>query len=137
MTTVAFAESQGARIFYDVIDMTAPWCVEPETVIFNHGIGIDHRMWTKWIPALIDRYRLVLMDMRGFGASTIPPANAQWSMQLLVGDVFAVARAAGVEQFHFVGESMGGTVGLCSYFHGSKAIRTITVSNGAHIGATA
>jgi len=57
-------------------------------------------------------------------------------MELLVSDVFAVARAAGAERFHFVGESMGGTVGLCSYLHDAKAIRTITVSNGAHIGAT-
>jgi len=133
---VPFAESKDASIFYDVIDITAPWCVEPETIIFNHGIGIDRRMWTKWIPALIDAYRLVLMDMRGFGASTIPLDNARWSMELLVSDVFAVARAAGAERFHFVGESMGGTVGLCSYLHDAKAIRTITVSNGAHIGAT-
>jgi pimeloyl-ACP methyl ester carboxylesterase len=76
------------------------------------------------------------MDMRGFGASTIPSDNARWSMELLVSDVFAVARAAGAERFHFVGESMGGTVGLCSYLLDAKAIRTITVSNGAHIGAT-
>jgi pimeloyl-ACP methyl ester carboxylesterase len=131
-----FVESKGARIFYDVIDRTAPWCAEPETVVFNHGIGIDHRMWTKWIPALIDRYRLVLLDMRGFGRSSVPPADAAWSMDLLAGDLFAVARAAGAGRFHFVGESMGGTVGLCSYFHDPKSIRTITVSNGAHIGAT-
>lgn len=133
---MAFVESKGARIFYEVIDLAAPWVRDPETVIFNHGIGIDHRMWTKWLPALIDRYRLVRLDMRGFGASSVPPSHAEWSMDLLVGDVFAVARAVGAERFHFVGESMGGTVGLCSYFHDPKAIRTITVSNGAHIGAT-
>ena len=133
---MAFVESKGARISYEVIDLTAPWVGEPQTVIFNHGIGIDHRMWTKWLPALIERYRLVLLDMRGFGASSIPPADARWSMDLLVGDVFAVARAVNAERFHIVGESMGGTVALCSYFHDPKAIRTITVSNGAHIGAT-
>lgn len=131
-----YAESSGARIYYDVIDLTAPWVSEPETILFNHGIGIDHRMWTKWIPPLIDRYRLVRLDMRGFGQSTIPAPDAKWSMDLLVGDLMAVARATGAERFHFVGESMGGTVGLCAYFQAARAFRSITVSNGAHIGAT-
>ena len=131
-----FAESTGARIFYEVIDRPAPWRIDPETIVFNHGIGIDHRMWTKWIPALADAYRLVLMDMRGFGASTIPAADAHWSMELLVNDVFAVARAAGIEGFHFTGESMGGTIGLFAYLRDARAIRTVTISNGAHVGAT-
>jgi pimeloyl-ACP methyl ester carboxylesterase len=132
---MAFVESNGVRIFYDVIERTAPWITEPETIIFNHGIGIDHRMWTKWIPALVDRYRIVLFDMRGFGQSSIPAA-AGWSMDLLVDDVFAIAGALGVSRFHLAGESMGGTIALCAYFRNPRALRTITVSNGSHIGAT-
>jgi pimeloyl-ACP methyl ester carboxylesterase len=133
---MAFAEANGARIYYDVVDRTAPWVTDPETIVFNHGIGIDHRMWTKWMPALMERYRIVLLDMRGFGQSTIPPADAKWSMDILVDDVFAVAKAAGAERFHLAGESMGGTVALCSYFRNPRALRTITVSNGAHLGAS-
>jgi pimeloyl-ACP methyl ester carboxylesterase len=132
---MAFAESNNARIFFEVIEAQAPWVEKPETILFNHGIGIDHHMWSKWIPALADRYRLVLLDMRGFGRSTIPAPDAQWTMDELVGDVFAVARAAGAERFHFVGESMGATIGLCSYIENPKVFRTLTVSNGAHIGA--
>lgn len=133
---MAFAESKGAKIFFKVVDMTAPWVSDPETIIFNHGIGIDHRMWTKWIPTLMGQYRLVTIDMRGFGSSTIPAADAAWTMDLLVGDIFAVARAVGVDRFHLVGESMGGTICLCSYLQDPQAVRTITVSNGAHIGGT-
>lgn len=135
MNRLPFAESRDAAIFYEVIDLAAPWRTQPETIVFHHGIGIDHRMWAKWIPALVDAYRLVLMDMRGFGASTVPAADARWSMDVLVDDVFAVARAAGAGRFHLVGESMGGTIGLFAYLRDPQAVRTITVSNGAHVGA--
>ena len=133
---MAFVESNGVRIYYDVIERTAPWVTKPETIIFNHGIGIDHRMWVKWIPALIDRYQIILLDMRGFGQSTIPPADAKWSMDMLVDDVLSVASAVGAARFHLAGESMGGTVALCTYFRNPKVLRSITVSNGAHIGAS-
>jgi pimeloyl-ACP methyl ester carboxylesterase len=137
---VAYVESESSRIHFEVIEAHAPWVRSPQTILFLHGIGIDHRMWTKWIAPLADRYRLVLMDMRGFGKSTIPAADARWSMDELVQDILAVARASQsglVPQspVHFVGESMGATVGLCAYLREPGAFRTLTVSNGAHMGA--
>lgn len=132
---MAYAESGGGRIYYEVIERPAPWVRAPQTVLFLHGIGIDHRIWTKWIPQLADRYRLVLMDMRGFGKSTIPAADARWSMAELVQDVLAVAQASESGPVHFVGESMGATVGLGAYLEKPAVFRTLTVSNGAHMGA--
>lgn len=129
-------DSNGTSIHYVVIDLTAPWVTSPGTIIFNHGIGIDHRMWTKWIPAVQDRYRLVFLDMRGFGKSDVPASGPEWHMDRFVDDVFAVAKAAGSERFHLVGESMGGTIALCSYFRSPESLMSITVSNGAHIGST-
>lgn len=133
---MAIADTGAGHIDYEVVDLTAPWVESPETIVFHHGIGINRLMWTKWLPAVIDRYRLVLMDMRGFGRSVIPEAGAAWHMDRLVRDVFAVAAAAGAPRFHFVGESMGGTVGLCTFFHDPSALISITVSNGAHVGGT-
>lgn len=133
---MAMANSKGVNIYYEVIDHTAPWVGSPGTVIFNHGIGIDHRIWTKWMPALQDRYRLVLLDMRGFGKSDTPAAEAEWHMDRFVDDVYAVAEDADAKRFHLVGESMGGTIALCSYFRSPGSMLSITVSNGAHIGST-
>lgn len=130
------ADSKGVSINFESIDLTAPWVENPQTIIFNHGIGIDHLMWTKWIPSLIDRYRLVMLDMRGFGKSDIPTDESEWHMDRFVDDVYAVADAAGVEKFHLVGESMGGTIALCSYFRKPETLLSITVSNGAHIGSS-
>ena len=74
--------------------------------------------------------------MRGCGRSDIPAADFAWSLDLLVEDLFAVADAAGLKQFHLVGESIGGTVALAAALARPERIATLTVSNGAHLGAS-
>jgi pimeloyl-ACP methyl ester carboxylesterase len=54
----------------------------------------------------------------------------------MVEDLFAVADAAGFARFHLVGESIGGTVALAAAIANPDRIATLTVSNGAHLGAT-
>jgi pimeloyl-ACP methyl ester carboxylesterase len=74
--------------------------------------------------------------MRGCGRSHIPAADFAWSLDLLVEDLFAVADAAGLQRFHLVGESIGGTIALAAALAKPDRIATLTVSNGAHIGAS-
>ena len=44
--------------------------------------------------------------------------------------------AAGVERAHLVGESIGGTIVLNAALRAPERVRTLTVSNGAHLGAS-
>ena len=74
--------------------------------------------------------------MRGYGRSHIPAADFAWSLEQMVDDLFAVADAAGVQRFHLVGESIGGTVALAAALARPQRIATLTVSNGAHLGAS-
>ena len=74
--------------------------------------------------------------MRGCGRSHIPAADFDWSLDLLVEDLFAVADAAGLQRFHLVGELIGGTVALAAALARPERIATLTVSNGAHLGAS-
>jgi pimeloyl-ACP methyl ester carboxylesterase len=74
--------------------------------------------------------------MRGYGRSHIPAADFAWSLDLMVEDLFAVADAAGLPRFHLVGESIGGTVALAAALAQPQRIATLTVSNGAHLGAS-
>ena len=75
-------------------------------------------------------------DMRGYGRSHIPAADFAWSLEQMVDDLFAVADAAGLQRFHLVGESIGGTVALAAALARPQRIATLTVSNGAHLGAS-
>jgi pimeloyl-ACP methyl ester carboxylesterase len=123
-------------LHYEVTDVTAPWHGEAETIIFHHGVGITSDIWLEWLAPLADRYRLVRMDCRGFGRSPIPPPDFPWSMAGLANDVLEVARAAGAERFHYVGESLGGTLGLFLAIHHPGAVRSLALCSTAHRGGS-
>jgi pimeloyl-ACP methyl ester carboxylesterase len=130
------AEAVEGTLHFDVVDQVAPWQTESDPILFHHGIGASAGLWAGWWPALADRYRLVAFDMRGCGRSRIFPADFKWSLDLLVDDLFAVADEAGLSRFHLVGESIGGTVALAATLARPERIATLTVSNGAHLGAS-
>src|SRR5262249_25653967 len=125
------AKTPHGLLHYDSLDQVAPWQANGEAILFHHGIGSCAEIWRGWWPALINAYRLVSFDMRGCGRSHIPPAEFAWSLELLVDDVFAVADAAGLQRFHLVGESIGGTVALAAALARPDRIATLAVSNGA------
>jgi pimeloyl-ACP methyl ester carboxylesterase len=128
--------SPDCELQYDVYDLTAPWIDAPETILFHHGLGAASGTWAGWFPALADRFRIVTFDMRGHGRSAHPSANAPLSLELLADDIFRVADATQAQRFHLVGESIGGTIALLAALSHPQRIRTLTVSNGAHIGGS-
>jgi pimeloyl-ACP methyl ester carboxylesterase len=133
---MALAATAHGALHYEVAELTVPWQRRGAPILFHHGIGSGAALWRGWYPALIDRYPLVTFDMRGCGRSHIPGPDFTWSLDLMVEDLFAVADAAGLERFHLVGESIGGTVALAAAIARPGRIATLTVSNGAHLGAT-
>jgi pimeloyl-ACP methyl ester carboxylesterase len=131
-----FASTGQGDLHYEIVDQAAPWRQPREPILFHHGIGASAEVWTGWFPALADAHRLVSFDMRGYGRSHIPGSDFGWSLELMVEDLFAVADAAGLARFHLVGESIGGTVALAAALARPQRIATLTVSNGAHLGAS-
>lgn len=121
-------------LYFEAIDLTPPWIPEPETILFHHGIGTNSLVWTEWLAALAGRYRLVRFDMLGFGQSTIPAQGTDWTVELLASNACDVAKAAGHDRFHFVGESLGGTVGLYLAAQDDTPLLSLTASNAAHLG---
>jgi pimeloyl-ACP methyl ester carboxylesterase len=133
---MAFAETPHGALYYELIDQVVGWETPREAIVFHHGIGAGAALWSGWLPQLADRYRVVSFDMRGCGRSHIPPNDFKWSLDRMVEDLFAVADAAGLRRFHLVGESIGGTVALAAAIARPDRIATLTVSNGAHLGAS-
>ncbi|MEI9803267.1 MAG: alpha/beta fold hydrolase [Pseudolabrys sp.] len=81
-----------------------PW------VMLSHGLATDMTMWDELTAALKGRYRILRYDARGHGESAAPAGD--YTLDMLVADAVGILDAAGVEQTHFVGLSMGGMVGL-------------------------
>lgn len=133
---MALVQTTDGPLHYEAVDQTAPWNARGLPILFHHGIGSSRLLWRGWYPALLDRYPLVAFDMRGCGCSHIPGPTFKWSLERMVDDLFAVADAAGLTRFHLVGESIGGTIALAATIARPDRIATLTVSNGAHLGAT-
>ncbi len=130
-------ERPGGAIYFEVIDLTAPWAADAPLIVFHHGVGATADIWADWLPALVDRYRIARFDTLGFGRSAVPGPGFRWSLDGLADDVLAVARAAGADRFHLVGESLGGTVAL--HLAGQRrreALLSVTVSNASHRGGS-
>jgi sigma-B regulation protein RsbQ len=84
------------------------------TLLLVHGYGCDQRVWRHLAPVLADRYRVVLMDLMGFGDSDCAAYRAD-RYQGLDGhaqDVAAVGRALGPGRTVLVGHSVAAMVGV-------------------------
>jgi 3-oxoadipate enol-lactonase len=136
LSSMPLAQTTHGALHYETLDQTVAWRRPGLPILFHHGIGSSSALWRGWTPALVDRHPLTAFDMRGCGLSHIPPPDFKWSLELMVEDLFAVADAAGHERFHLIGESIGGTVALAAAIARPSRVATLTVSNGAHLGAT-
>ncbi len=83
----------------------------PETIVCVHGLGATKASFLPTVNALADHYRVVALDLPGFGESDKPvgaPYDAPWFAR----SVFAAMDALGVERAHVAGNSMGGRVAI-------------------------
>src|SRR5215208_3435960 len=83
----------------------------PETIVCVHGLGGTKASFLPTVNALADDYRVVAIDLPGFGESDKPigaPYDAPWFAR----SVFASMDALGIERAHIAGNSMGGRVAI-------------------------
>lgn len=80
-------------------------------VVFVHAFGGNTTHWAAQLEHLRKIRRGVALDLRGHGLSQ-PPADGDYGMESMAGDVDAVANKIGLQKFILVGHSMGGTVAI-------------------------
>lgn len=93
----------GARLRYATVGAGAP------LVMLHGGFG----SWLDWyaeMPTLAASRRLVLVNFRGHGGSTL--GRGDFTYRKYAGDVLAVLDALGIERADFVGWSDGGNAAL-------------------------
>jgi pimeloyl-ACP methyl ester carboxylesterase len=82
-----------------------------QTVLCLHGLGGTKASFLPTVAALADDYRVVAMDLPGFGESDKPigaPYNAGW----FAATVFDSLDALEVERAALIGNSMGGRIAI-------------------------
>ncbi len=102
----SFTARDGLSIAYHVDDFTDPWR-KPSTLLLLHAaMGSSARRF-RWVPRLARSFRVVRMDLRGHGASGMPPPTSGFSLDHLVSDALQLLDVLDVDSAHVVGNSAG------------------------------
>ncbi|KAL2843936.1 Alpha/Beta hydrolase protein [Aspergillus pseudoustus] len=84
-------------------------------LLLIHGFPQTHIEWHKLAPLLIDNFTLILVDLRGYGASSLAHKSTNgsgYTKRMMAQDCIAVMDAVGYERkkFHVVGHDRGARV---------------------------
>ena len=80
-------------------------------VICIHGLGATKASFLPTVAALADDWRVIAVDLPGFGESD-KPLGAAYDAPYFAGAVTALLDELGIERAHLIGNSMGGRVAI-------------------------
>jgi pimeloyl-ACP methyl ester carboxylesterase len=98
-----------------------------ETIVFSHGLLMDHTMFAAQQAAFAPVYRVIAYDHRGQGAS--PDPGSGYDMDTVAEDAAALIGALKASPCHFAGLSMGGFAGMRLAARRPELLRTLTLMN--------
>lgn len=116
------------EMHYEDDDFTDPWRT-PEVVVMHHGNCKSSRFWYKWVPLLARQYRVIRLDMRGFGRSSEPPPGYQWSISNLAEDLKRLLDFLNLDKVHLIGETLGGAVSYRFAYQYPERLKSLTTCN--------
>jgi pimeloyl-ACP methyl ester carboxylesterase len=120
---VPYADLGDIRLYFEEYGSGVP-------VIFLHGFTLDRRMWSQQADYFSQRYYVILLDARGHGLSSAP--NTGYSRDDRVEDLLRFVEQLGLDKFHLVGLSMGGSTAIGFALKYQTKLRSMTiVSTGA------
>jgi pimeloyl-ACP methyl ester carboxylesterase len=81
-----------------------------DVILCLHGWPQHWYEWRKLMPALADRYRVLALDLRGFGWSDAPRDG--YEKEEMATDVLAVLDELGLDRVKLIGHDWGGWIGF-------------------------
>jgi len=94
------------------------------TVVLLHGATLDHRAWAPQVEDLADRYRVVVPDLRGHGAST-----GHFAFEDAVQDVLALLDELAAPQVVLVGLSLGANIAQEVVYRAPERVAALVVAD--------
>lgn len=125
---MAIVDNGAARIHWRSVGKGPP-------LLLLMGLGCSSAMWFRLAPLLARDFRVILMDNRGMGQTTVPYGLVH-RVPDMASDVAAVLDAAGEPTCHLAGFSMGGMIAQEFAVSHPKRLRSLTLMGtncgGAH-----
>ncbi len=102
-------------------------------IVWLGSIGSSTAMWDRQIPEFADRYRCILIDHPGHGAS--PPPTGRVTIESLGDGVLATLDDVGIDRPHIVGLSLGAMIAMSiAARHPDRVDRLVLLCTSAQLG---
>jgi pimeloyl-ACP methyl ester carboxylesterase len=81
-------------------------------------------------PALAEKYRVLIVDIRGMGTSGKPASG--YDKKTMAKDVYELMKQLGLDRAHVLGHDIGGMVAMSMAFNYPEVIEKLVLMDGAH-----
>ena len=98
-----------------------------EPVILLHGFGASTYSWRNVMPALAAGFRVIAIDLNGFGYTQRPRAFESYTREGQADLVLRVMDALGIESAHLMGHSYGGGLSLFIASRHPRRVRSLVL----------
>lgn len=102
-----------------------------DPVVLIHGLGMSSDLWLHQVRPFSEHYRVIALDLRGFGRSDRPRGVGMYSVDNFAADIVSVIRALDLDPVHFVGTSMGGYCGIALSLSAPALCRSLSLCHTA------
>ena len=99
-----------------------------EVILLLHGTASSLHTWDQWTDRLIKDYRVIRLDLPGFGL-TGPHPRDQYEVNNDVEFIQAFLNQLGLENVHLVGSSLGGRISWEYSLIHPKQVKSLTLIN--------
>ena len=107
------------------VDLNVRQWGQGEPLVLIHGLGANASLWVHQVRPFAERYRVIALDLRGFGRSSKPPNAEDYSIELMTDDVIGVCRELDLPAVHFLGVSMGGFIAQTIALKAPDLVRSV------------
>jgi 3-oxoadipate enol-lactonase len=120
-----YADLGSLKLYYEEYGPDRGDMEQAMPMLFLHGFTLDRRMWKPQADFFRQAYRVILLDSRGHGRSDAPQSG--YSRADRVEDLHQFVRHLGVDRFHLIGLSMGGTTAIGYALEHQERLSSLTL----------
>ena len=121
-----FSTRGGVRVWYETHGSGPP-------LVLVHANPFDHRLWMYQIASFAERYRVLAIDLRGYGRSD--RVETRFTLRDMADDIVGMCEQEGVTRAIFAGVSVGSGIAMLIGLDQPELVGALVLVGGGSTGA--